>query len=172
MSTAQWTKPAGRPVPPMRHWSGLTDSRIQHRRNQSQAKFWRFNARQKACERRFHLYHVQQKTHRALELNKTRFCSVNQRPIQPCPSGHRESVCQDQEVGRTAPDQTARHRKGRCGVWSGRDRVLPDPPRQTAPPRGDGGSMSSALPRGSVTSCTAKSIQNLPTGLIKHHQLG
>jgi hypothetical protein len=90
-------------------------------------------------------------------------------PSRSMPAGHREGVCLDLEevfsagvtVGRTAPVQTARHRKGRCGVWSARDRLQPDPPGQSAPSRGDGGSVSSALPRG-VANCTAKSLNNCP----------
>jgi hypothetical protein len=42
---------------------------------------------------------------------------------------------------------SARHRQGECGVWPARDRLQPDPPGQPAQ-TGDGGGMTSRLPRG------------------------
>ena len=76
--------------------------------------------------------------------------------VDQCPPGHREGVCLDLDevfsagvtMGWSAPVQTARHRKGERGVWSAGDRLQPDAPRQSAPSRGSGGGMSSALPRG------------------------
>jgi hypothetical protein len=59
--------------------------------------------------------------------------------------------------------QTERHRQGRCGVWSARDRLQPDPPGQSAPSRGDAGGMSGGLPSG-VARRTTKTLNNSPNG--------
>ena len=77
---------------------------------------------------------------------------------------HRDGVCLDQAVGWSAPAQTERHRKGERCVWSARDRLQPDPPR------GDGGSVSNALPRG-VANCTAKSLKTALQCIIESSEL-
>jgi len=50
-----------------------------------------------------------------------------------------------------------------CGVWPPRDRLQPYPPRQSAPPRGDGGSLSSTLTI-DVANCTAKILKTAQMG--------
>jgi hypothetical protein len=47
---------------------------------------------------------------------------VDQRPPL-----HREGIRLDQTMGRSAPVQAARHRKGAFGVWPALDRLQPDP---------------------------------------------
>lgn len=69
------------------------------------------------------------------------------RQVDQCPPRHREGVWLDQAVGRSAPVQAARHRKGECGVWAARDRLQPDPAGQPAQ-AGNGGGMNRWLPRG------------------------
>jgi hypothetical protein len=53
----------------------------------------------------------------------------------------------DQTVGKPAPVQSARHRKGQCGVWSARGGLQLDPTRQPAK-AGDVGGMNRWMPRG------------------------